>query len=144
MSHYVYHSISSANAFGGCPSDYYELHRWMDRGRQGTDSLLHRMLAHHTQGIQDAVYLFGDTLENSNGRQVPTSLLAQQHIKEDLGFIPTLDHYLELLRCPRWASQPAKLLHRRLTQDDSTSLAPTAIHHVTGTPIDHHASTQAL
>jgi hypothetical protein len=73
------------------------------------------MLAHHTQGIQDAIALFGDTITNSKGRQVPTSLLAHQHILEDLGFVPTLEHYLELLHCPRWASKPARLLHGRLS-----------------------------
>jgi len=88
----------------------------MDRGRVGTDRLLHRMLAHHTQGIQDAIALFGDTITNSKGRQVPTSLLAHQHILEDLGFVPTLEHCLELLHCPRWASKPARLLHSRLSE----------------------------
>lgn len=115
MSHYHYHSISSANAFGGNPEDYHKLHQWLDRGRVGTDKILHRMLAHHTQGIADAVALFGDTITNSKGRNVPTSLLASQHVMEDLGFVPTLDHYIELLRCPRWASKPARLLHSKLT-----------------------------
>jgi hypothetical protein len=116
MSHYHYHSISSANAFGGAPEDYHALHQWMDRGRAGTDRLLHRMLAHHTQGIKDAEQVFGVTITNSKGRKVPTSLLANQHVFEDLGFVPTLEHYLELLHCPRWASRPARLLHSRLTQ----------------------------
>ena len=118
MSHYHYHCVSSANAFGGDPSDYAELHRWMDRGRTSTSMIMHRMLAHHTQGIRDAVEHFGDTITNSRGRQVPTSLLAEQHVREDLGFIPTLDHYIELLRVPRWASKPARLLHRKLLEDD--------------------------
>jgi len=116
MSHYHYHAVSSANAFGGAPEDYHKFHQWMDRGRVGTDRLLHRMLAHHTQGIQDAIALFGDTITNSKGRQVPTSLLAHQHILEDLGFVPTLEHCLELLHCPRWASKPARLLHSRLSE----------------------------
>lgn len=114
MANYTYHAISSANAFGGEPSDYFEIHRWMDRGRRGTDKLLHRMLAHHTQGIDDAVALFGDTLTNSQGRPVPISLIAKQHVIEDLGFVPVLEHYMELLHCPRWASKPARLLHSRL------------------------------
>lgn len=114
MSNYTYHAISSANAFGGNPEDYYALHRWMDRGRRGTDRLLHRMLAHHTQGIDDAIAIFGDAITNSTGRKVPTSLLTRQHIIEDLGFVPVLEHYMELLHCPRWASKPAKLLHSKL------------------------------
>jgi hypothetical protein len=82
------------------------------------------MLAHHTQGIKDAEQVFGVTITNSQGRQVPTSLLANQHVFEDLGFVPTLDHYLELLRCPRWASRPARLLHSRLTKSPSPAHDP--------------------
>ena len=111
MSDYTYHAISSVNAFGGEPEDYFDIHRWIDRSRGTTDSLMHRMLAHHTQGIQDAIEVFGSTITNSQGRHVSVGLLAQQHIREDLGFIPTLDQYIELLHCPRWASRKAKLLH---------------------------------
>ena len=118
MSHYHYHCVSSVNAFGGVPGDYAELHRWMDRSRNSTNSIMHRMLSHHTQGISDCVDYFGDVIVISTGRQVPTSLLAEQHVREDLGFIPDLNHYIELLTCPRWASRPAKLLHRKILEDD--------------------------
>jgi hypothetical protein len=114
VSHYHYHCVSSAKAFGGTPEDYAELHRWMDRSRAGTDALLHRMLAHHTTGIADGVALFGDTWTISTGAQIPTSLVLAGHVREDLGFVPTLDHYIELLRTPRWASRPAQLLFSRL------------------------------
>ena len=113
MSHYHYHCVSSAKAFGGEPEDYAPLHKWMDRGRTGTSKILHRMLCHHTQGIADGVALFGDTFTNSKGRKVPTSLILEQHITEDLGFVPTLDHYIECLRTPRWASRPAKMLYTK-------------------------------
>lgn len=124
MAHYHYHCISSANGYGGQPEDYTAIHKWMDRGRTGTNRLLHRMLAHHTQGIADAVALFGDTITISTGRKVPTSLLAEQHIVEDLGFVPTLDDYLELLHCPRWASRPARLLHSKLSIPDDHDATP--------------------
>lgn len=114
MSDYTYHAISSANAFGGAPEDYFEIHRWMDRSRGGTSAILHRMLAHHTQGIQDAIDVFGNTIANSQRRMVSVRLIAEQHVLEDLGFVPTLDHYIELLHCPRWASRRAKLLHSKL------------------------------
>lgn len=119
MSHYHYHCVSSANAFGGTPEDYEEVHAWFDRGRTSTNAILHRMLAHHTQGIADAVAHFGNTITISTGRKVPVSLLGEQHCREDLGFVPTLDHYIELLTVPRWASKPAKLLHRKLIEDDT-------------------------
>lgn len=118
MSHYHYHCVSSAKAFGGVAEDYAKLHAWMDRSRAGTDKLLHRMLAHHTQGIADGVALFGDTWEISTGARIPTSLILNRHVREDLGFMPTLEHYLELLHCPRWASRPARLLFSKLLPDE--------------------------
>lgn len=116
MSDYTYHAVSSANAFGGEPADYYDLHRWIDRSRGACNALTHRMLSHHTQGIQDAIRVFGDTITNSQGRNVSVQLLAHQHIHEDLGFVPTFDHYIELLYCPRWVSRRAKLLHSKIIE----------------------------
>ena len=121
MSHAYYHAASSANAFGGVAEDYIEIHEWFDRSRGGTSSILHRFLAHHTQGIKDAVAHFGSTITISTGRKVPVSLIGEQHITEDLGFVPTLDDYIGMMTCPRWASKKAKLLHRKLHERVDTS-----------------------
>ena len=121
MSHAFYHATSSANAFGGVAEDYLTIHEWFDRSRGGTSSILHRMLAHHTQGIKDAVEHFGSTITISTGRKVPVSLIGEQHITEDLGFVPTLDDYIGMMSCPRWATKRAKLLHRRLHERLDTS-----------------------
>ena len=121
MSHAFYHATSSANAFGGVAEDYLDIHAWFDRSRGGTSSILHRMLAQHTAGIQDAVARFGSTITISTGRKVPVSLIGEQHITEDLGFVPTLDDYIGMMTCPRWASKRAKLLHRRFHERIDTS-----------------------
>ena len=120
MSHAYYHAASSANAFGGVADDYLEIHEWFDRSRKGTSSILHRMLAHHTSGIADAVEHFGSTITISTGRKVPVSLIGEQHITEDLGFVPTLDDYIGMMVAPRWSSKRAKLLHRRLHERINT------------------------
>ncbi len=121
MSHAVYHAHSSVNAFGGEMEDFLPIHEWIDRSRGGTNSILHRFLSHHTQGIQDCVAHFGSTITTSKGRKVPVSLIAEQHIQEDLGFIPTMDDFIGMMTCPRWASKRAKLLHRRLHEHIDTS-----------------------
>jgi hypothetical protein len=121
MSHSYFHSVSSANAFGGVADDYLDIHAWFDRSRGSTSSILHRMLAHHTAGIQDAIAHFGATLTISTGRRVPVSLIGEQHITEDLGFVPTLDDYIQMMTCPRWTSKRAKLLHRKLHENIDTS-----------------------
>ena len=121
MSHAYYHAASSANAFGGVADDYLQIHEWFDRSRKGTSSILHRMLAHHTAGIADAVEHFGSTITISTGRKVPVSLIGEQHITEDLGFVPTLDDYIGMMTPHRWSSRRAKLLHRKLHERLDTS-----------------------
>ena len=122
MSHAAYHAHSSVNGFGGEMEDYLPIHEWMDRSRGGTSSILHRFLSHHTQGIQDCVSHFGSTITISTGRKVPTSLIAEQHIREDLdGFLPTMDDYIQMMTPSRWVSKRAKLLHRKLHERLDTS-----------------------
>ena len=121
MSHAFYHATSSANAFGGVAEDYLEIHAWFDRSRAGTSSILHRFLSHHTQGIADAVEHFGKTITISTGRKVPVSLIGEQHITEDLGFVPTLDDFIGMMTPGRWATKRAKLLHRKLHEAIDTS-----------------------
>jgi len=42
-------------------------------------------------------------------------LIGEQHVKEDLGFIPTLQDWMELLQSKRWMSPRAKLLFDKLS-----------------------------
>lgn len=88
------HSQSTAAKWGGEPSDYVELHDWFDETKQFTGDWTHRALRHHSAGIQWAIEKFGHTIINSKGQHIPTKLIAEQHIQEDCGFIPTPKDYL--------------------------------------------------
>ena len=110
MSNPYYHAVSSAKRFGGIPEDYLKLHEWFDRGKASQPDFKHRCLSHHAQGIFDASEVFGLTLTISTGAQVPVRLIGEQHVTEDLGFIPTLQDWMELLTAKRWMSPRAKLL----------------------------------
>ncbi len=46
--------------------------------------------------------VFGINLTNSEGRKVSTRDLAEEHIIEDLGFIPTLEHWLRNMTEQPW------------------------------------------
>ena len=71
MSNPYYHCVSSAKRFGGVPEDYAELHEWFDRGKASQPNYKHRCLSHHSQGIFDAMQVFGQTLTISTGAKVP-------------------------------------------------------------------------
>jgi hypothetical protein len=92
------HAESSAKKFGGSPADYIAVHNWFDETKQYTGDWTHRALRHHAAGVQWCVSVFGDCVRNSAGREIPTRQIAEQHVEEDCGFIPTVADWLGLLR----------------------------------------------
>ncbi len=89
------HAESSVKKWGGLPTDYVKLHDWFDETKQYTGNWTHRALRHHSAGIQWAVEKFGHAIVNGKGQAVPVKMLAEQHIEEDCGFIPTPQDWLE-------------------------------------------------
>jgi len=91
------HAQSSARRWGGCPADYVALHDWFDETKAFTGDWTHRALRHHSAGIQWAIEKFGHVIVNSKGQSIPTKMLAEQHVEEDCGFIPTPQDYLKVI-----------------------------------------------
>src|SRR3546814_7116253 len=46
--------------------------------------------------------LFGETLVNANGRVVPVRLVGEQHVREDLGSIPSFADWAGLITLQAW------------------------------------------
>lgn len=92
-----YHSLSTAKKFGGKWQDYIAIHDWFDETKQFTGDWTHRALRHHSAGVQWAIEKFGHTVTNSDGKQIPVKMIAEQHVEEDMGFVPTPQHYLSVL-----------------------------------------------
>jgi hypothetical protein len=110
MGHPWYHSVSSAKKFGGKPEDYLPLHNWFDDTKQEFASWKHRCLRHHSYGIFELEKTFGVTITNSNGKQIPTRLIGEQHVSEDLGFIPTVQDWLKNLGHEKWMTRGVEKL----------------------------------
>jgi hypothetical protein len=49
---------------------------------------------------------FGPVITNSQGRQVPTRFIGEQHVKEDLGRIPTMADWFGHISKQPWMSKP--------------------------------------
>jgi hypothetical protein len=90
-----YHALSSVKKFGGKPEDYIKIHDWFDETKQYTGDFTHRALRHHSAGVQWAIEKFGHAIENSDGKMVPTKIIAEQHVMEDCGKIPTVESWLK-------------------------------------------------
>lgn len=97
-----HHAISSSRKWGGVPEDYIAIHSWFDESKAFHADFRHRALRHHAEGIFECERAFGGTITISTGRKIPTRWIGEQHVKEDLGFIPALSEWLKEIRPKVW------------------------------------------
>ncbi len=102
MAHSYHHAVSSARKFGGVPERYQAVHDWLDASKLILADFRHRALRHHAEGCFAAEAVFGTTIVNSDGRHVPVRLIAEQHILEDLGRIPSFADWVRCIRPEPW------------------------------------------
>lgn len=81
MAHPIEHAKSSARRFGGVPEDYVAVHCWFDESKSQLADFRHRALRHHADGIFQAERLFGITIKNSDGKDVPVRYIGEQHVR---------------------------------------------------------------
>ena len=55
--------------------------------------------------------IFGQTLTLSTGRIIPTRWVGEQHVKEDLGFIPSFADWVRCIRPQPWMGR-AQPIHK--------------------------------
>ena len=108
------HCKSSVRYFGGKEDDYWHIHDWFDQTKDHYGDIRHRALRHHTQGIKECEMKFGIVINNSDGKNIPVRSIAEQHIREDLGFIPTVQDWLKNIKPVSWmASTRRNTLKKR-------------------------------
>lgn len=130
MAHPWHHSVSSARQFGGVPEDYQAIHDWFDHSKIQRADPLHRALRHHSEGIFTCEEVFGTTLRISTcqkcgqaehssvfpesdhpfiRKQIPVRWVGEQHVREDLGFIPKANDWLDGIPLQPWMTRSRKL-----------------------------------
>ena len=102
MAHPLKHAQSSAKRFGGKPEDYLPIHVWFDETKAFLADFRHRALRHHAEGIFLCEQIFGVSITNSDGKEIPVRYIGEQHVKEDLGRIPTAQDWLTHIKLERW------------------------------------------
>ena len=102
MAHPLAHAEDSARRFGGKPEDYLAIHNWFDESKAFFADFRHRALRHHAEGVFLAERIFGVTLLNLDGAAVPVRYIGEQHVKEDLGRVPTVQDWLTRISPERW------------------------------------------
>ena len=128
MSHPFYHAKSSAKKFGGHFEDYIALHEWFDQTKAHLPDARHRAVLHSSFGIYMAQQVFGEVIvRKSDGKPVPTRMLGEQHILEDMGMIPTLLDWLKELPLRSWMIRGAKALSKEVESDPVPCESPAEV-----------------
>lgn len=118
MSHPYHHALSSVQKWGGRVEDYQPIHDWFDGSKAHMADFRHRALRHHSEGIFMAEKIFGTTIVNSSGRAIPVRHIGEQHVKEDLGKIPTLADWLSCIQPESWMMGVGKNLEKEFAEAD--------------------------
>lgn len=103
----IYHARSAARKWGGSWEDYIEVEELIDSSKQHVGDHRHRALFHNTYGVWLCQRVFGRvlTVERDGGAvEVPVRLVAEQHILEDLGWIPSVGDYFDGMVLKTWMS----------------------------------------
>jgi hypothetical protein len=109
MSKALVHARSSARRYGGQPEDYIAIHEKMDSTKSAHAEVTHRCVFHSAFGIFVIEAIFGRTLTNSDGKEVFVRDIAEQHVLEDLGFIPSLSDWLKEMPAQPWMAGAKKM-----------------------------------
>jgi hypothetical protein len=102
-----YHAQSCARKWGGAPDLYLPIHEFIDSSKQVIGDIRHRSLYHHTLGVFLCERIFGKTLtvtRNNGSIEVPVRLIAERHVLEDLGWLPSPADYIEGMPIKPWMS----------------------------------------
>lgn len=119
MANAHHHAKSSVRKWGGTEADYLVIHQWFDFSKAHMCDFRHRALRHHAQGIAQMEEVFGPTITLSTGKVIPTRWIGEQHVREDLGRIPTMADWFREIRPQRWMGESKKLSHE--FTDESTA-----------------------
>lgn len=110
MANPYHHAKSSQNKWGGEIEDYWPIHCWFDETKAHFADNRHRALRHHSEGIFLMQSIFGQTITLSTGKVIPTRWIGEQHVNEDMGFIPTAADWLKEIRNQPWMTRGAHKL----------------------------------
>lgn len=117
MSHPYYHSLSSVKQFGGEWNDYMKIHEWFDQTKLVIPDCRHRAILHSSFGIFLCQQVFGEILvRESDGKSVPLRTIAERHVIEDMGFIPTPQDWFAGMKAEIWMAKGAKSLSKEEEQ----------------------------
>jgi len=99
------HADHDVRKWGGDRTDYIKIHELMDSSKEAFADNRHRCCTHNIWFVHKILPLiFGDTIINSDGKEVSVKDIGENHCLVDFGmkFIPTLQDWAENLTFQEW------------------------------------------
>ena len=119
------HAQASARHFkAGKPEDYHAIHLWIDQYKSQQGDVRHRAFLHHSNGPFMVEQQFGPYIEVESWKdgkpvQILTRDIAESHIIEDLGWLPSPADWLSCMECKVWmGGKRNKFIGREELLDD--------------------------
>ncbi len=108
----IFHAKIHAKRWGGNPEEYIFIDELIDSSKGHFENVAHRALLHSSFGVMMAEKALGTHFVNSVGKIVPIREVAIDHIRQDLGFVPSVDKWLQNLQLQPWMSGTVKTCDR--------------------------------
>lgn len=96
------HAKASVSKYGGKPEDYLPIHDFLDCSKATHADLRHRAILHNSLGPYLAEQVFGHNIINSDGKEISVRDVCEDHIIQDLDFIPSVTDWLNHMEKPWW------------------------------------------
>jgi hypothetical protein len=96
------HAKNSARRYGGIPDDYLPIHDFFDSSKATIADMRHRALLHSAFGIFVVERVFGTNITNADSATVSVRDIGEDHVTEDIGFIPSVDKWLKNMKIQPW------------------------------------------
>lgn len=102
------HAKISVKTYGGKVEDYLPIHNFIDSSKASMPDVRHRAILHSSFGCYLAEQVFGTYFKNSDGKDVSVRDVAEEHIIQDLGFLPSMEKWLDTMPIETWMSGTMK------------------------------------
>lgn len=114
------HARNSIKKYGGTLEDYLPIHDFIDCSKAAVADVRHRTLFHNAFGIFIVERVFGTLIKNADGASVSVRDVAEDHVIEDLGRIPTLADFLQImpLEACAWMGGPTLAMRKAAVRID--------------------------
>lgn len=109
-----HHARNSVKKWGDKVEDHLPIHDFIDSTKAAMPDMRHRAILHNAFGCFIVEKVFGTYIVNSDEIKVQTRDIAESHIIEDVGFLPTIQDYLRHLPMVNWFGGPKERAVRKI------------------------------